>query len=86
MGETSGWIEFDLRCSTILPSCSANSVEIPSATAESGRQWKCQDQSQPSQSRRADGAPCTEMPRKYCPRFRYLRAGAHTIKAKISGI
>ena len=33
--------------------------KLLSASAESGSQWNCQDQSQPSQGPRADGTPCS---------------------------
>ena len=29
-----GWVYFDLRCSTIFPTCSASSANVPSAQAE----------------------------------------------------
>ena len=32
-----GWVDFDLGCSTILPSCSASSANFPSAQAQLGR-------------------------------------------------
>ena len=41
------WVDSDLWCSTILPSCSASSVNFPSALAEPGRGWNNQNQSQP---------------------------------------
>ena len=31
-----GWVDLDLECSTILPSCSASSANCPSAQAEGG--------------------------------------------------
>ena len=34
-----GWVHFDLRCSTILPSCSASSADFSSAQAEADRGW-----------------------------------------------
>ena len=53
-----GWVDLDLECSTILPSCSAVSAEIPSAQAESARQWNCQNQGQPNPTIRPDAPPC----------------------------
>ena len=43
-----GWVDFDLGCFTILPSCSASSANFPSAQAEPGRGWNSQNQSQPN--------------------------------------
>ena len=34
-----GWVDFDLWCSTILPSSSAVSANFPSGRAEPGRGW-----------------------------------------------
>ena len=51
-----GWLNFDLWCCTILPSCSAN---FPSAHSEPGRGWNSQNQSQPNPTIRADGPPCS---------------------------
>ena len=52
-----GWVYLDLRCSTILLGCSAESVQVSSA--EWGRPWKCLDQSEPNKGPRADGTPCS---------------------------
>ena len=54
-----GWIDFDLGCSTILPSCSASSANFPSAQAEPGRGWNSQNQSQPNPGSPGDVSPCT---------------------------
>ena len=43
-----GWVDFDLECSTILPSCSTSSANFPSAQAEPGRGWNNKNQSQPN--------------------------------------
>ena len=34
-----GWVDFDLGCSPVLPSCPASSAWFPPAQAYSGRQW-----------------------------------------------
>ena len=54
-----GWVDFDLGCSTILPSCSAASAKFPPAQAELGRQWNSQNASQPNPGSPGDGSPCT---------------------------
>ena len=53
-----GWIDFDLGCSTILPSCSASSANFPSAQAEPGRGWNSQNQCQPNQGSPGDVLHC----------------------------
>ena len=57
-----GWVEFDLGCSTILPTCSATSAKFPSAQAELGRGWKSINQSQPIPGSPADASSCTVAP------------------------
>ena len=52
-----GWVDFDLECSTILPSCPASSAKFPPAQAESGRGWN--SQSHTNQSSPGDASPCT---------------------------
>ena len=51
------WFEFDLGCSTILPSCSASSANFPSAQAEPGRGWNSQNLSQPNRGSPGDWSP-----------------------------
>ena len=43
-----GWVDFGLGCSTILPSCTAISANLPTARAEIGRGWNMQNQFQPN--------------------------------------
>ena len=43
-----GWVDFNLDDPPILPSCSAHSAKLSSATAESGRQWNSQNHNQPN--------------------------------------
>ena len=43
-----GWVDFDLECSIILPTCSATSANFPSAQAELGKRWNRRNQSQPN--------------------------------------
>ena len=40
------WVDIDFGCPTILPTCSANSANCPSAQAELGRGWNSTNQSQ----------------------------------------
>ena len=51
-----GWVDFDLGCSIILPSCSASSANFQ---AEPGRGWNSQNQSQPNPGSPGEGPPCT---------------------------
>ena len=37
------WVDYGLRCSTILPSCAANSANFPTAEVETGRGWNSQN-------------------------------------------
>ena len=53
-----GWVDFDLGCSTILPSCSAASAKFPPSQAKLGRQWNFQNSSQPNPGSPGDGSPC----------------------------
>ena len=53
-----GWVDFDLGCSIILPSCSAASAKFPPVQAESGRLWNSQNPSQPNPGSPGDGSPC----------------------------
>ena len=53
-----GWVDFDLGCSTILPSCSASSANFSSVKAEIGRGWNSQNQSRPNPGSPGDGPPC----------------------------
>ena len=53
-----GWVDFDLGCSTILPSSSGSSANFPSAQAQPGRGWNSQNQSQPIPGSPGDGSPC----------------------------
>ena len=62
-----GWVDFDLECSTILPSCSTSSANFPSAQAEPGRGWNSPNQSQPNPAIRPDGPPC--IANFCCPSF-----------------
>ena len=43
-----GWVDFGVGRSTILPTCSATSVNVSSAQAELGRGWNNTNQSQPN--------------------------------------
>ena len=52
-----GWVEYGLRYSTILPSCSATSANFTTAQAETGRAWKSQNQ--PNHTAWPDALPCT---------------------------
>ena len=42
-----GWVIFYFGCTTILPSCPANSAIFPSAQADLGRQWNDPNRCQP---------------------------------------
>ena len=53
-----GWVDFDLGCSNILPSCSAAFAKFPPAQAESGRKWHSQNPSQPNPSSPGDRSHC----------------------------
>ena len=53
-----GWVDFDLGCSTMLPSCPASSANFPSAQAEPGRGWNNQNTSQPNRGSPGDVSPC----------------------------
>ena len=53
-----GWVDYDLGCSTILPSCSGSSANFPSAQAEPLRGWNSQNQSQPNWGLPGDGSSC----------------------------
>ena len=57
LGLTPG-VDFDSDLPPILPCCSANSAKLSSVQAESGRQCKSQNQSQPNQGQRGDDSPC----------------------------
>ena len=41
-----GSVDLDLGCSTVLPNHTASYANFPSAQAEPGKRWKCQNQSQ----------------------------------------
>ena len=43
-----GWVDFDMGCSTILPTCSATSASFLSARIEQGRGRNSTNQSQPN--------------------------------------
>ena len=51
-----GWVDFNLG---VPPSCPVAFAKLPSAQAESARQWNTQNPSQPNPGPRADGTPCT---------------------------
>ena len=52
-----GWVIYGLRCSLILPSCTARSANFPTAQAETDRGRKSQNQSQ--LNHRPDAHPFT---------------------------
>ena len=56
-----GWVDFDLWCSTILPSCSASFASFPSAQGRTSNGWNSLNESQPNLSNlaiRAVVPPC----------------------------
>ena len=60
-----GWVDLDLRCSTILPTCSASSAIFPSAQADPGRGRNSPLQGQPNPAIRQDGPPCNKALRTF---------------------
>ena len=52
-----GWFDFDLGCSTVLPTCSTTSANFPSAPDELGRGRNSTNQSQPNPGSAGDGPP-----------------------------
>ena len=57
-----GWVDFDLGCSTILPSCSAAFAKFPPAQAESAESGTVKIQVNPTQVRQEMGHPIPELP------------------------
>ena len=54
-----GLVDFDLGCSTILPTYSASSVNFPVSQTELGIGWNSTNQSQPNLGSSGDAPPCS---------------------------